>query len=102
LKQFVLRVNKPSSALFIVCTIYRPAGASVNSFAHIEQLIKLIDDENKEFYMLGDLNANTFQTMPQKNLINSIIELYELTQTISSPTRHSSSLLDACPHSNSR
>ena len=71
-----MRVNKPSSALFIVCTIYRPAGASVNSFANIEQLIKLIDDENKEFYMLGDLNANTFQTMPQKNLINSIIELY--------------------------
>ncbi len=58
LEAVCIEVNKPSSASFIVGTIYRPPGASVDSFANIEQLIKLIDDENKEFYMLGDLNAN--------------------------------------------
>ena len=72
----------------------------LDSFANIEQLIKLIDDENKEFYMLGDLNANMFDVSNNatKNL-NSIIELYQLTQTISSPTRvtmTTSTLLDVC------
>jgi hypothetical protein len=93
-------VNKPSAASFIVGTIYRLPGASVDSFSNIEQLIKLIDDENKEFYMFGDLNANMFDVSNNatKNL-NSIIELYQLTQTISSPTRvtmTTSTLLDVC------
>jgi hypothetical protein len=68
LEAVCIEVNKPSSASFIVVTIYRPPGASVDSFANIEQLIKPIDDENKEFYMLGDLNANMFDIsiMPQK------------------------------------
>ena len=101
LEAVCIEVNKPSSASFIVGTIYRPPGASVDSFANIEQLIKLIDDKNKEFYMLGDLNANMLDISNNatKNL-NSIIELlYQLTQTISSPTRvtmTSSTLLDVC------
>jgi hypothetical protein len=50
--------------------------------------------------MLGDLNANMFDVSNNatKNL-NSIIELYQLTQTISSPTRvtmTTSTLLDVC------
>ena len=53
--------------------------------------------ENKEFYLLGDLNANMLDVSNYgaRNL-NSIIELYQLSQTISSPTRvtlNSSSLL---------
>ena len=54
-------------------------------------MVKLIDDKNKEFYLLGDLNANM--------LDNSNNTTKHLTQTISSPTRvtmTSSSLLDVC------
>ena len=82
LEAVCIEVNKPSSASFIVGTIYRPPGASVDSFANIEQLIKLIDDENKEFYMLGDLNANMFDVSNNatKNL-NSIIELLDVCLT---------------------
>ena len=57
LEAICVEVLKPSSASFIVGTIYRPPSAFVDSFSNIEQLIKLIDDENKEFYLLGDLNA---------------------------------------------
>lgn len=53
-----IEIYKPSSASFVVGTIYRPPSASVDSFAAIEQLVKQIDNENKEFYLLGDLNAN--------------------------------------------
>jgi exonuclease III len=58
LEALCIEIHKPSSAPFIVGTIYRPRSASVDSFANIEQLINSIDDENKEFYLLGDLNAN--------------------------------------------
>ena len=58
LEAICIEVLKPSSAFFIVGTIYRPPGAFVDSFSNIEQLVKLIDDKNKEFYLLGDLNAN--------------------------------------------
>ena len=40
-----IEIHKPSSASFVVGTIYRP-----DSFAAIEQLVKQIHDENKEFY----------------------------------------------------
>ena len=63
-------------------------------------LVKLIDDENKELYLLGDLNANMLENSNNATKhLNAIMELYHLTQTISSPTRvtmASSSLLDVC------
>ena len=46
----LMRENLKAS--FVVGTIYRPPSASVDSFAAIEQLVKQIDDENKEFYLL--------------------------------------------------
>ena len=62
--------------------------------------MKTLDVETKEFYLLGDLNANMLDVSNNatKNL-NSIIELYQLSQTICSPTRvtlNSSSLIDVC------
>ena len=90
--------HKPPSASFIVGTIYRPRSAFVDSFSNIEQLVKLIDDENKEFYLLGDLNANMLDNSNNTTKhLNAIMELYQLTQTISSPTcvtMATSSLLD--------
>ena len=100
LEAICIEVFKPSSASFIVGTIYRPPSAFVDSFSNIEQLVKLIDDENKEFYLLGDLNANMLDNSNNTTKhLNAIMELYQLTQTISSPTRvtmTSSSLLDVC------
>ena len=100
LEAICIEVLKPSSPSFIVGTIYRLPGAFVDSFSNIEQLVKLIDDKNKEFYLLGDLNANMLDNSNNTTKhLNAIMELYQLTQTISSPTRvtmTSSSLLDVC------
>jgi hypothetical protein len=62
LEAVFIEFHESSSASFIVGTIYRPPSASVDSFAAIEKLVELIDDENKEFYLLGDLNANMLDT----------------------------------------
>ena len=65
-------------------------------------MIGQIDNEDKETYILGDLNCNL---LDQTNLDNDakhllrIVEIYQLTQLITKPTRttqRSKSLLDVC------
>ena len=67
-------------------------------------MIGQIDNEDKETYILGDLNCN-LQLLDQTNLDNDakhllrILEIYQLTQLITKPTRitqRSKSLLDVC------
>jgi hypothetical protein len=62
LEAVCVEICKHSTAPFIVGTIYRPPSAFVDSFATIEQIVKTIDNENKEFYILADLNANMLDT----------------------------------------
>ena len=65
-------------------------------------MIGQIDDEDKETYILGDLNCNL---LDQTNLDNDakhllrILEIYQFMQLITKPTRitqRSKSLLDVC------
>ena len=61
--------------------------------------MKLIDNEDKEFYLLADLNVNILDNSNNDTMnLFSIMEQYQLTQTITSPTRMTitSSLLDVC------
>ena len=85
----------------MVTTIYRPPNANAEFFEHLEKLIKQIDDENKEMYILGDLNCNLLEKKTifnmQTNKLNSLYELYQLFQLINEPTRvtmTTSSLID--------
>ncbi len=60
-------------------------------FDHFEQLIKAIDNENKEMYILGDLNCDMLKTdkdasTPTKK-VRSLYELYQLSQLIDEATR---------------
>ena len=64
-------------------------------------MIKAIDNENKEVYILGDLNCNMFKTDKNANIptkkIKTLYELYQLTQMIDEATRvtmTTSSLID--------
>ena len=61
-----------------------------------------IDNEDKEIYILGDLNCNL---LDQRSLVNDakqlprILEIYQLTKLITKPTRitqRSKSFLDVC------
>jgi UDP-2,3-diacylglucosamine pyrophosphatase LpxH len=66
LEAVCLEITKPQSKPFIVTTIYRPPNANAEFFDHLEKLIKQqIDDENKEMYILGDLN---FKLLEEKTL----------------------------------
>ena len=57
----------------------------------MEKLIKATDDENKEIYVLGDLNCDILKADEDSNLptkkIKSLYEIYQLSQLIDKPTR---------------
>ena len=94
-------IIKPHSTPFLVLTVYRPPSAPAEFFDHFETLNKVIDNEDKEMYILGDLNCDTLKTDKDSNTptkrIRSLYELYQLFQLIDEPTRitmSTSSLID--------
>ena len=58
LEAVCVEIIKPHSKPFIVTTVYRPPSALSKFFDHFEKLIKAVDNENKEMYILGDLNCD--------------------------------------------
>lgn len=53
-----LEVKQANSQSFIISTAYRSPNSRIEVFLKIERLIQKIDNENKEIYILGDLNIN--------------------------------------------
>ena len=47
-----IEVHKPNSSPYVIATVHRPPNATVEIFDKIEHLIKLVDNENKELYIL--------------------------------------------------
>ena len=83
-----VEIKQANSQSFIVSSIYRPPCSPSEVFTKIERLIKSIDDDNKELYILGDLNCNMLQpSLSITKRLQEILELYQLTQFINSPTR---------------
>jgi exonuclease III len=86
-----VEIIKPHSRPFLVTNIYRPRNASSEFFDHFEKLIKAINDENKEMYILGDLNCDMLNTDKDSNVptkkIKTLYELYQLSQLIDEATQ---------------
>ena len=101
LESLIIEITKPRSKPFLVGTWYRPPQSSPDLFAQFETLVGKIDAENKEFYLLGDLNCNLLPEHLDSNssqLLN-IMEIYGLSQLINEPTRitqNSRTLIDLC------
>ena len=91
LEAVCVEIIKPHSKPFFVMTVYRPPSALSEFFDHFEKLIKGIDNENKEMYILGDLNCDLLRPDKDYNIptkkIKSLYELYQLSQLIDEATR---------------
>ena len=70
LEAVCLEICKPNSRNFFVASVYRPPDASSAFFDVFEKMIGLIDDENKELHILGDLNCDMFFNISQVSLTN--------------------------------
>ena len=91
LEAVCVEIIKPHSKPFLVTTVYRTLSALSEFFDHFKKLIKAVDNENKEMYILGDLNCNMLKTNNDSNIptkkIKPLYELYQLTQLIDEATR---------------
>jgi hypothetical protein len=83
-----LEVRQANSQSFIISSVYSPPNSKTEVFLGIERLIQLIDNENKEVYILGDLNINLLEpNLSTGKKLQEITVLYQLTQIINDPTR---------------
>ena len=91
LEAVCVEIIKPHSKPVVVTTVYRPPSALSEFFDHFEKLIKDIDNENKEMYILGDLNCDLLRPDKDYNIptkkIKSLYDLYQLSQLIDEATR---------------
>ena len=62
LEAVCVEIIKPHSKPFLVSTVYRPPSAPAEFFDHFETLNKVIDNEDKEMYILVDRNCDTLKT----------------------------------------
>ena len=95
-----MEIKQANSKSLIFSSVYRPPVTTVETFSNIERLIQLVDNENKEVYMLGDLNCNLLDSnLSNVKMLQEIMQLYQLTQIIDDPTRvtkSTKSILDVC------
>ena len=68
LEAVCIEIIKPHSKPVLVTTVYRPPSALSEFFDHFEKLIKTIDNENKEMYILGDLNCDLLKPDNESNI----------------------------------
>ena len=101
LECLIVEISKPRSSAFLVGTWYRPPNSPPERFNEFEIVIDKIDAENKELFILGDVNCNLLPEASAYNssYLTSIFDIYGLSQLITEPTRvtpTSKTLIDLC------
>ena len=99
LNYFVSRTKKPKSKPLLIATWYRPPNSSIELFSDFEKFLQLVDDENKEIIITGDLNCNLLEETRSQvtSRLLDIMDIFQLQQHIQTPTRitpTTSSLID--------
>ena len=81
-----LEIRKPNSKPFGIVAWYRPNSPN-EIFSSLENLIRHLDSENVEFYLMGDMNCNmALMSDINSHLLLDITDLYRLQQLINKPT----------------
>lgn len=82
---------------FAVLAYYRPPNSNSDDFLNrFESIIQILEMEEKELYVMGDFHYNFLQDNISRSL-ETVCDLYQLTQLINEPTRitdSSKSLID--------
>lgn len=104
LECIIVEVTNPHSKPYLISTWYRPPNSHSAVYDAFEIFIDKIDAEDKEMYLLGDLNsdlspsdANNYNRDALR--LSNILDVYGLDQLIKEPTHFtptSQSLIDVC------
>jgi exonuclease III len=89
LETLTVEIEKPSQKYFLITTWYRPPSSEISIMSKFEQLLKNLEDCNKESIILGDFNCNILakEIDTHTSTILSLYDEYQYTQLIDNPTR---------------
>ena len=86
-----IEVKQKGSSPFAVVAWYRPPEYSHNNFDELENVLKILDSENKEIILIGDTNCDNLAEEDCKNgmkkRLNELYIEYQFKQLIKNPTR---------------
>ena len=84
LECLIVEISKPRSSEFLVGTWCRPPNSLPERFNEFETVIDKIEAENKELYILGDVNCNLLLEASPHNCsyLTNIFDMCGLSQLI--------------------
>ena len=88
-------VSLPNSKPFLICSVYRPPSACSDWVNQFEEELSIAQTTGLEFILMGDINIDITHCINTKWM--NLIQLFDLTQLVSSPTRitqSSSTIID--------
>ena len=94
-----LEIIKPKTQPILITTVYRPPSSNTNFMDDLENYLHVLDSQNKELILTGDLNCDLSLSILQyhSRRLMDILELFQMKQVIADPTRitsNTTSLLD--------
>ena len=68
----------PTLDLSFVSTWYKPPNSAQDVYRHFESLVDKVDSEQKDFYLLGDLNCNMLDgsNNHSSSTLTNILDIY--------------------------
>ena len=101
LECLIIEITNPHSKSFLVGTWYRPPDSLASKFIDFEDIIGKIDLENRELFLLGDINVDLLPEVesPNARKLKDIFDVYGLHQLILEATQVtplSQTLIDLC------
>ena len=100
-ENLIVEMIKPQSKSILVSTWYRPPDSPVSYFTEFERMVGLLDTDNLEYFVLGDLNVDFKKSAKSlcRDKLDEIFYIYGIHQLINESTRiteRSSGLIDLC------
>ena len=84
---------------FIVTSIYRPPGKPVNYFNELESLFSMLEAQNKESIIIGDINCDIDTPLDNNTRhLSCILNSFGYNQLIKEPTRTTSTTSTIIDH----
>ena len=94
-----LEIVQPKTQPILITTVYHPPSSNTNFMDDLENYLHVLDGQNKELILTGDLNCDLSLSVLQSfsRRLMDILELFQMKQVIADPTRitsNTASLLD--------
>ena len=85
-----IEITKPKAKPILLTTVYRPPNSTVEFMDVLENYINLLDEQQKELLVTGDLNCDLSSSPLQSHFmrrLKDIFQLFQLNKLIVDPIR---------------